>query len=222
MRRRAVCCVLRAVNKTMLSNGTLLWSGKPWCFWGKPTGDGPRVVTLEPNVEPPGTKHLEGMEPDQPEDPFSTLGQMLTRMEEMRRAQAEENRQFLEALQDPPALRPTPVPQDSAELPTPVPQDPSELPSPRTRRSCRLPFPRIGEAAVPQDPSELPTPVPQDPSAEGRTWFPVTRCRPLIPGSRRRRPLPLPRLHSGQSQLPVPHPGGLQLPVPVDPRAPSS
>jgi len=72
----------------------------PWCFWGEPTGSGERVATLELNVGPPGTKHLEGMQPDQPEDPFSSLGQMLARMEEMRQAQAEENRQFLKALQN--------------------------------------------------------------------------------------------------------------------------
>jgi len=29
----------------MLSNGTSLWSGNPWCFWGKPTGDGQGIVT---------------------------------------------------------------------------------------------------------------------------------------------------------------------------------
>ncbi|TNN63882.1 hypothetical protein EYF80_025876 [Liparis tanakae] len=76
----------------MLSHGTSLLSGYPWCLWGKPTGSGNGAATLDPNVGPPGTKRLEGMEPDQPEDPFHSLGQMLARIEEMRRAQAEVNR----------------------------------------------------------------------------------------------------------------------------------
>ncbi|TNN72558.1 hypothetical protein EYF80_017165 [Liparis tanakae] len=112
----------------------------------KPTGSSERAATLEPNVGPPGTKHLEGIEPDQPEDPFSSLGQMLAWIEGMRQAQAEENRQFFKTLQNPPALRPTPVPRDTLELPTPEPQDPSELLTPE-----------------PQDPSALLSPDPQDP-----------------------------------------------------------
>ncbi|TNN24857.1 hypothetical protein EYF80_065017 [Liparis tanakae] len=84
----------------MLPTETLRLSGYPWCFWGKPTGSSNRVATLEPNVGPPGTKRLQGMETDQPEDPFRSLGQMLARIEEMPRAQAEENRLFLETLQN--------------------------------------------------------------------------------------------------------------------------
>jgi len=100
---------------------------------------------------PAGTQRLEGMEPDQAEELMSSLGQMLARIEEMRREQAEENRLFLETLQSPPALRPTPVRQYPSALPTPEPQDPSELPTPEV-----------------QDPAALPTtPVPRDPSAEG-------------------------------------------------------
>ncbi|TNN36836.1 hypothetical protein EYF80_053002 [Liparis tanakae] len=90
-------------------------------FWGKPTGHGQRPVTLEPNVGPPGTKNLEGMEPDQSEDSFSSLGQMLAQMEEMRRAQVEENRQFC------------------GQLPFPVTRRRRGPPFPRTRRNCRPP-----------------------------------------------------------------------------------
>jgi len=38
--------VLRSAvtNKRNVTNRTLV-SGNPWCFGGKPTGDGPRVVT---------------------------------------------------------------------------------------------------------------------------------------------------------------------------------
>ncbi|TNN56584.1 hypothetical protein EYF80_033229 [Liparis tanakae] len=49
------------------------------------------------------------MEPDQPEELLSSLGQMLAWMDEMQRAQVEENRQFPEVLQDLPALRPTSI-----------------------------------------------------------------------------------------------------------------
>jgi len=52
------------------------------------------------------------MKPDPAEELLSSLGQMLARMEEMRRAQVEEKRLFLKALQNPLALRPTPVPHD--------------------------------------------------------------------------------------------------------------
>ncbi|XP_056298871.1 uncharacterized protein LOC130211868 [Pseudoliparis swirei] len=113
------------------------------------------------------------------------------------------NRQFLEGLQDLAArqtfalgqLGLVTASQDPSELPTPEAQEPSELPTPEGQEPSELP------TSKPQDPSELPTPepqdpaalptthVPRDPSAEGRPWFPVTRCRyrPLIPGARRRK-----------------------------------
>ncbi|TNN77920.1 hypothetical protein EYF80_011843 [Liparis tanakae] len=37
----------------------------PWCWWGKPTGSGVSPSTLEPNVGPPGTQRLEGMQPEE-------------------------------------------------------------------------------------------------------------------------------------------------------------
>jgi len=133
-------------------------------------GNGARAATVEPNVGPPDKeKRLEGVEPEQPEELLSSLGQMLARMEEMRRAQAEENRQFLKALQDPPGRRPTPVPCDpSARRPTPVPRDQSALQNPDPRDPSALPTPHPQEPSAlptpdPQDPSVLPTPDPQDP-----------------------------------------------------------
>ncbi|TNN69990.1 hypothetical protein EYF80_019863 [Liparis tanakae] len=36
----------------------------PWCWWGKATGSGVSV-TLEPNVGPPGTQCLEGVQPEE-------------------------------------------------------------------------------------------------------------------------------------------------------------
>ncbi|TNN81405.1 hypothetical protein EYF80_008461 [Liparis tanakae] len=167
-----------------------------------------------------------GMQPE--EELMSSLGPILARIEEMRQEQAEENRRFLETFQGPPALRPTPEPQYPSELPTSEPQEPPtseplalSIPEPQESSEPRTPEPQgPGElpTSEPQDPAALPTtPVPRDPSAEGRPRFPVTRrrCRPLIPGARRRRLLPLPRLHPGQSQLPVPDPQSPLLPVPV-------
>jgi len=96
-RSLAVCCD----KESMLSNGTSLVSGNPWSFWGKPTGNGPEAVTVEPNVGPPERKkHLERMEPDKPEEPLSGWEQMLERVAAMWRDQAEANRQLLEGLQD--------------------------------------------------------------------------------------------------------------------------
>ncbi|TNN62776.1 hypothetical protein EYF80_027002 [Liparis tanakae] len=96
-------------------------------------GSGSRPATVEPNVGPPGTQRMEGMQPE--EELMSSLGQMLTRIEAMWQEQAEENRRFLETLQGQPVLRPTPVFKDLSELPTPqypvalpttpVPRDPS-------------------------------------------------------------------------------------------------
>ncbi|TNN23341.1 hypothetical protein EYF80_066540 [Liparis tanakae] len=116
----------------MSFNGTSLWlSGYPWCLGGKPTGSGKKSATLEPNVGPPGTQRLEGMEPGPDEELMNSLGQILARMEEMRRAQVEENRLFLKALLDPPALWMTPVPcAPSARRPSPFPRDPSPQPTP--------------------------------------------------------------------------------------------
>jgi len=159
-------------TKEMFPNRTSLVMADPWCFWGKPTGSGIRAATLEPNVGPPGTKHLEGMQLDRPEDPFGSLGQMLARIEEMRRAQEEENHQFLKALQDPSARRPAPFPHDPSPEPTPKPRDPSELPSPapqelpspRTRRSCRLPGP-VGAADPRSGGLQLPVPPVLNPRA---------------------------------------------------------
>ncbi|TNN62245.1 hypothetical protein EYF80_027509 [Liparis tanakae] len=80
---------------------TLLLVANPWCVGGKPTGDGQRTVTLEPNVGPTGEKkHLEWMEPEQPEEQLAGWEQMLERVAAMRRDQAEAIRQVLEALQD--------------------------------------------------------------------------------------------------------------------------
>jgi len=81
-----------------------------------------KAVTLEPNVGPPGlTKHLEGEVPDLPEEPFSSLGQILGWIQAMRQGQVEENRQFLEALKDPSALHQTPVTRRRyGQLPLPV------------------------------------------------------------------------------------------------------
>ncbi|TNN38507.1 hypothetical protein EYF80_051341 [Liparis tanakae] len=62
----------------------------PWCWGGKPTGSGVSPATLEPNVGPPATQRLEGVQPE--EELMSSLGQMLARIEEMGRVQAEENR----------------------------------------------------------------------------------------------------------------------------------
>jgi len=155
--RSAVCCAVKQIK--MFRNGTLVLSADPWSFWGKPTGNGPEAVTVEPNVGPPDKR------PDQPEEPLSSLEQMLARIEEMRRAQAEENRQFLEALQDPPARRPTPIPRDPLALQNPDPQDPAEMPT-----------------RVPRDPSALLTPDPRVPSAAPATpafFFFFTQQSPL-------------------------------------------
>ncbi|TNN54874.1 E3 ubiquitin-protein ligase TRIM21 [Liparis tanakae] len=54
---------------------------------------------------------------------------MLARIEEMGRAQVEENRLFLKALLDPSARQLNPVPQYPSEPPTSKPQEPSELPT---------------------------------------------------------------------------------------------
>ncbi|TNN37217.1 hypothetical protein EYF80_052604 [Liparis tanakae] len=63
-------------------------SGNPWCLGGKPTGDGQRTVTPEPNVGPPGEKkHLEGME-QHPEEQFAVWEQMLKRVAAIRLAEA--------------------------------------------------------------------------------------------------------------------------------------
>ncbi|TNN47191.1 hypothetical protein EYF80_042616 [Liparis tanakae] len=115
-----------------------------------------RPATLEPNVGPPGTQHLEGMEPEPEEELMSSLWQILARIEEVGRAQAEDRRLFLESLQGPLVLRATPEHQQPSEVPT---FEPSEV--------------RIPEV---QEPVELPTtPVSRGPSVEGRPWFPVTR-----------------------------------------------
>ncbi|TNN36020.1 hypothetical protein EYF80_053816 [Liparis tanakae] len=228
---------------------------------GKPTGDGQKPVTLEPNVGPPGTQRLEGMEPEPEEELMSSLGQILARIEAVGRAQAEDRRLFLESLQGPLVLRATPEPsegptsktQEPSEVPTPEPsevptfepsevripegqepaelqnpevQEPAELQNPEVQEPAQLQNPEVQEPAELQNPEvqepvELPTtPVSRGPSAEGRPWFPVTRRRLLIPGARRRCPLPLPRLHPGQPQLPVPlpwRPG----PVPTEPPRPA-
>ncbi|TNN54206.1 hypothetical protein EYF80_035568 [Liparis tanakae] len=119
-------------------SGTSTWLTEyPWCLGGKPTGDGQKPVTLEPNVGPPGTRRLEGMQPE--EELMSSLGQILARIEAMRKEQAEENRRFLESLQGPPVLRATPEPQEPseepAELPTPEVQEPSEVRTPERQES---------------------------------------------------------------------------------------
>ncbi|XP_056272903.1 uncharacterized protein LOC130195413 [Pseudoliparis swirei] len=98
------------------------------------------------------------MRPDPEEELMNSLGQMLARIEEMRRAEAEENRRFLKALLDPPALQLYPVHQETSKLPTPEAQDPSELPNPEPQDPSELP---TSEA---QDPSELQTSEVQDPS----------------------------------------------------------
>ncbi|TNN28552.1 hypothetical protein EYF80_061300 [Liparis tanakae] len=96
----------------MLSTETSCCLADPWCWWGQHTGSGLKPATLEPNVGPPGTQRLEGMQSDPEEELMNSLGQILARIEAMRQEQAEENRRFLESLQGPPTLRPTPVPQD--------------------------------------------------------------------------------------------------------------
>ncbi|TNN23675.1 hypothetical protein EYF80_066203 [Liparis tanakae] len=189
----------------MSFNRTSTWLTQyPWCLGGKPTGDGQRLVTLEPNVGPPGTQRLEGMEPEPEEELMSSLGQILARIEEVGRAQAEDGRLFLESLQGPLVLRATPEPQEPSEVRIPEVQEPAELQNPEV-----------------QEPAELPTtPVSRGPSAEGRPWFPVTRRRLLIPGARWRCPLPLPRLQPGQPLFPVPLPRSVPAPRPPEPPRP--
>ncbi|TNN88185.1 hypothetical protein EYF80_001401 [Liparis tanakae] len=182
----------------MSFSGTSTWlTADPWCWGGKPTGDGQRLVTLEPNVGPPGTQHLEGRQPSPEEELMNSLGQILARIEEVGRAQAEDRRLFFEARLGPPAWRLNPVPQCPA-VPT---FEPSEV--------------RIPEV---QEPVELPaTPVSRGPSAEVRPWFPVTRRRLLIPGARRRGPLPLPVSIPVRPCSLSPCPGQSPLPFPQIP-----
>ncbi|TNN24571.1 hypothetical protein EYF80_065303 [Liparis tanakae] len=104
----------------------------------------------------------------------------------MRQEQAEENRRFLEFLQDPPVLRAPPEPQESSEPRTTEPQDPPALPT---------------------------TPVPRDPSAEGRPWFPVPLPR-SVPAPRPTEPPPskpgspeAPSPEAGSTEPPHPEPG---------------
>jgi len=125
-------------------------------------------------VGPPDKeKRLEGM---QPEELLTSLGLMLARMEEMRGAQAEENRQFLEALQDPSVLQ-SPDPQDPSALPTPDPQDPLPNPDPRV--------PSVAPAAP--SPSR-PVPVPRSPSWRASAPRPPIPADPRAPSSRARSP----------------------------------
>ncbi|TNN77904.1 hypothetical protein EYF80_011827 [Liparis tanakae] len=120
------------------------------------------------------------------------------------RGDAEENRLFLETLQNPPELRPTPVPRDPLAPRTPDPWDPSQLPNP-----------------VPQDPSALPTPEPQDPS-ELPTSEPQDRrsCRSL--GAVGGRPTPGP---VGDASYPcsvsIPAGSSSRFPVPAGFSSPS-
>ncbi|TNN29043.1 hypothetical protein EYF80_060809 [Liparis tanakae] len=171
---------------------------------------------------------------------MSSLGQILARIEEVGRAQAEERRLFFEARLGPPArwlnpgpqyravLRATSEPQEPSEASTSEAQEPSDLRTAEPQQPSEGPTFEPSEVRIPevqelqnpevQEPVELPTtPVSRGPSAEGRPWFPVTRRRLLIPGARRRCPLPLPRLHPGQPQLPVPLP---QRPVATEPQRP--
>ncbi|TNN22351.1 hypothetical protein EYF80_067535 [Liparis tanakae] len=179
----------------MSFNGTSLWlSGYPWCLGGKPTGSGKKSATLEPNVGPPGTQRLEGMEPGPDEELMNSLGQILARMEEMRRAQVKENRLFLKALLDPPALWMTPVPcapRLPAELSTPKVQYPSDLLAPEPRDPSGRPpsepqEPSDVSTSEPQEPSEVSTSEPQEPS-DVSTSEPWSRRRYGPPRSRSRR-----------------------------------
>ncbi|TNN77630.1 hypothetical protein EYF80_012220 [Liparis tanakae] len=157
--------------------------------WKRPHGSG--VSTLgaaccsgsQQLMLPPRHKeHLAGEEPDQQ---FSGLGQMLGWIQAMRRDQAVANRQFLEALTDPSALRPTHVPGDQLDpsaLPAADPCDPSALPTPDARESGRrtIHVPRDPSALRPTSatrdlPARSPTPVPLWPvGAKADPKLPVT------------------------------------------------
>jgi len=124
-----------------------------------------KAGTLEPNVGAPGgKKHREGEEPDQQ---WSGLGQMLGWIQEMRREQAETNRQLLEGFQDL-AARQTcaleqlwlaPAPRNPSPLRrNPDPGDPSPRPNPDPRDRSPL-----RQNPDPCDPSPLLTPEPGDP-----------------------------------------------------------
>ncbi|TNN52073.1 hypothetical protein EYF80_037733 [Liparis tanakae] len=163
-------------------------------------------ATLEPNVGPPGNQRLEGMEPDPEEELINSLGQILARIEEVGRAQAEESRLFLKAVLDPPERRLNPC----LEPPT---SEPSEL--------------RTSEDQEPSEPPALlTTPVPRDPSAEGRPWFPSqlpVPQSPNVPGSVPQSPLllsPAPVPQSPHVLRPVPQSPLLLGPVPQSPLLP--
>jgi len=145
-------CLRSAVTKKeMLPNRTLV-SGNPWYFVGKPTGDGHRTVTLEPNVGAPGGKKADGRRRAGPA---------------MRRFGADAGPDRGDAAgtgggfpggpqgpvsaADPRSPGPVGTADPQDPLPTPDPQDPSALPIPRThcrppiprtRRHCRTPIPR--------------------------------------------------------------------------------
>ncbi|TNN39904.1 hypothetical protein EYF80_049930 [Liparis tanakae] len=66
----------------MFTNETSEIMAGPWCWGGEPKGGGMRPATLEPNVGPPGTQHLEGRQPSPEEELMNSLGQILARIEE--------------------------------------------------------------------------------------------------------------------------------------------
>jgi len=143
-------------------------------------------------VGPPGEKQTEGEEPDQQ---WSGLGQMLGWLQEMRRDQAEANRQLLEGLRDlaerqtcalgqlrlapdprdPPALRPNPDPRNpSAEPVTPAPSPSRSVPvgfsspSPLSRPTPEPPRPEPGPPEPPRPEPGPPRPDCQSARASSR------------------------------------------------------
>ncbi|TNN54200.1 hypothetical protein EYF80_035562 [Liparis tanakae] len=115
-------------------------------------------ATLEPNVGPPGTQHLEGRQPGPEEELMNSLGQILARIEEVGRAQAEDRRLFLESLQGPAVLRATSEPQEASSSEA---QEPSDL---RTAEPS--------EAST----SELQNPVAQQPSESAADGAAIRRA----------------------------------------------
>ncbi|TNN37748.1 hypothetical protein EYF80_052089 [Liparis tanakae] len=118
------------------------------------------LVTLEPNVGPPGTQRLEGMQPE--EELMSRLGQILARIEELNHVPQYPSEASTSEPQEPSDLRTSEV-QEPSEVST---SEPSDLRGPgvvgpprsRSRLSCRAPGPIGGRPTLVPRPPALVSP----------------------------------------------------------------